>query len=217
MSGGSRPIRVALVDDHSMVREALAAVLAEDGGIEVVAQGESGGDAVRIARELAPDVLVLDYNLPGGGAPSALDEISRASPDTRVLVLTVHDSAHYAVRVLEGGAEGFLVKSSAVEELLDAIRAVHRGEIYITPAISPRVIDQLRRPRRTRTGIESLSARELEVLRLLAEGRGLKEVAFQLSISVSTASTYRARVMEKLGLASTSELIRFALENGLVG
>jgi len=210
------PIRVGLVDDHAMVREALASVIEDDGGIEVVAQGETTHDAVRIIRELEPDVLVLDYNLPGGGALPALEVLPDSATSVRVLVLTVHESIHYAVRVLEAGAQGFMVKSSAVEELLDAIRAVNAGDIYITPAFSRSVIDQLRRPKTDRVGVASLSMREFELLRLLGAGMGLKEVARHLCISVSTASTYRARVMKKLNLASTAELIRFALENDLV-
>jgi len=209
--------RVAIVDDHAMVREALAAVLGDDDSIEVVAQGENTSAAMRIVREVRPDVLVLDYNMPGGGALPVLDLIGRSDSGVRALVLTVNESPHYAIRVIEGGARGFLVKSSAVEELLDAIGAVRRGEIYITPSLSREVIDQLRRPRGSRTGIDSLSSREFELLRLLGSGSGLKEAAAHLNISVSTASTYRARVMKKLNLATTSALIRYALENGLAG
>ncbi len=209
-------IRVALVDDHAMIRVALASVLEEDDGIEIVGLGESVVDAERIAREFAPDVLVLDYNLPGGGSLPLLEEIARSRPAVRVLVLTVHESIHYAVRAIESGAQGFMVKSSAVEELIGAIRAVNAGEIYLPPAFSRSVIEHLRRPKRNRVGLASLSPREFELLRLIADGMGLKEVAHRLQISVSTASTYRSRVMEKLNLSSTSDLIRFAFENDLV-
>lgn len=207
------PIRAVLIDDHAMVRQALASVLEDEPSIEVVAQGDDAPQAIRIVRELLPDVLVLDYNLPGGGALPVIEEITRHHLAVRVLVLTVHDSPHYAVRVLEAGAHGFVIKSAAVEELLDAIRAVHAGDIYITKRIARPVIDHLRRPRKDRVGLASLSAREFELLRALGAGMGLKETAHRLKISVSTASTYRARIMKKLNLASTSELIRFALEN----
>jgi len=217
MSEPARRIRVAIVDDHAMVRQALASVLGDDESLEVVAQGEDTSEAVRIVREENPDVLVLDYNMPGGGALPVLEEIARTDSRVRTLVLTVHESPHYAVRVIEAGAQGFLVKSSAVEELVDAIGAVRRGEIYITPNMSRDVIDQLRRPRGSRVGIDALSTREFELLRILGSGRGLKEGALDLRISVSTASTYRARIMKKLNLSSTSELIRFAIENGLTG
>jgi DNA-binding NarL/FixJ family response regulator len=191
-------------------------VLEEDDGIEIVGLGESVVDAERIAREFAPDVLVLDYNLPGGGSLPLLEQIARSRPAVRVLVLTVHESIHYAVRAIESGAQGFMVKSSAVEELIGAIRAVNAGEIYLPPAFSRSVIEHLRRPKRNRVGLASLSPREFELLRLIADGMGLKEVAHRLQISVSTASTYRSRVMEKLNLSSTSDLIRFAFENDLV-
>lgn len=218
MSDHEERIRVAIVDDHAMVRQALASVLADVQELEIVAQGESTSDAMRIVRsDPRPEVLVLDYNMPGGGALPVLEEVARTGSDVRVLVLTVHESRHYAIRVFEAGAKGFLVKSSAVDELMDAIHAVRRGQIYITPRMSHDVIDQLRRPRRARVGIDALSTREFELLRILGAGRGLKEAALHLKISVSTASTYRARLLKKLNLSSTSELIRFAIDHGLAG
>lgn len=208
--------RVALVDDHAMIREALSSVLDDPGTVEVVAQGDDTKDALAIVRDVVPDILVLDYNLPGGGALPVLEEVRRLGSRVRVLILTVHESWHYAVRVLEAGAQGFVVKSSAVEELLEAIERVREGEIYVTPRISQRVLDQLRRPRNDRVGLSSLSTREFELLRVLGSGMGIKEAARYLDISVSTASTYRTRLMKKLNLNSTMEIIRFALENGLV-
>lgn len=217
MSEAKTRTRVAIVDDHAMVRQALASVLGDDESLDIVAQGEDTSEAVRIIRQQEADVLVLDYNMPGGGALPVLEEIVRTGSEVRALVLTVHESPHYATRVIEAGAHGFLVKSSAVEELLDAIAAVRRGEVYITPKMSRDVIDQLRRPKRARVGLDALSAREFELLRMLGAGTGLKEAALHLKVSVSTASTYRARVMKKLNLSSTSELIRFAIEQGLAG
>jgi DNA-binding NarL/FixJ family response regulator len=216
MSETSGPIRVVLIDDHAMVRQALSSVLEGDATVRIVAQGGETQEAVELVRREKPDVLVLDYNIPGGGALVVLETLERLEIDVVVLVLTVHESSHYAVRALEAGAQGFLVKSSAVEELLGAIRAVHAGEIYITPKLSRVVLDQLRKPRRDRVGVAALSARELEILRILASGTGIKEAAGKLKVSVSTASTYRARLMKKLNLESTSDLIRFALENNLV-
>ena len=217
MSEAKVRTRVAIVDDHAMVRQALASVLGDDDSLEIVAQGEDTAQAVRIVRQQDVEVLVLDYNMPGGGALPVLEEIVRTGSEVRVLVLTVNESPQYATRVIEAGAQGFLVKSSAVEELLDAIAAVRRGEVYITPKLSRDVIDQLRRPKRSRVGLDALSTREFELLRMLGAGTGLKEAARHLKISVSTASTYRARVMKKLNLSSTSELIRFAIEHDLAG
>ena len=217
MSEEARSIRVGLIDDHAMVHQSLAAVLGDGQDIDIVGQGESVQEACRIVDEHAPDVLVLDYNLPGGGALSVIEHVLRKELSVRILVLTVHESPHYAARVLEAGAAGFLIKSSAVEELKNAIHAVHRGEVYITPKLSGAVLDQLRRARGERRGLESLSEREFELLRCLASGLGLSEAAARLKISVSTASTYRARILRKLGLRSTGDLIRYALENDLGG
>jgi DNA-binding NarL/FixJ family response regulator len=213
---GQGKVRVVLIDDHAMVRQALAAVLADSQGLEVVGQGEDVDAAVKFVRAKACDVMVLDYNLPGGGALSVIEEVARRKLPTRVLILTVHDSAHYAVKVLEAGAAGYMVKSDAVEELCNAIRTVHSGAVYVSPKLSSDVLDRLRQPRRERTGLAALSDREFELLRLLARGDGLKEAAQTLSVSVSAASTYRSRILKKLNLSSTSELIRFAIENKLV-
>ncbi len=209
-------IRVALVDDHSMVREALASILESDERLEIVGQGSNRHDAVKITTELQPDVLVLDYAMPGGGALPAIEDITREGCETRILVLTVYQSIHYAVRVLEVGAHGFLVKSCAVEELVEAIRVVQGGSIYITPQLSSRVLNHLLLPKRERVGIDALSIREFEILRILGSGAGLKEAASEMSISTSTASTYRIRLMKKLALNSTAELIRYAMEQELV-
>lgn len=200
-----------------MVREALASVLNAWGAVEIAAQGGSTQDALRIVREFEPDVLVLDYNMPGGGALPVLEALRSLRSVVRVLVLTVHDSWHYAVRVLEAGANGFMMKASAVEELQEAIQRISGGEIYITPKVSHKVLDHLRRPRVGRTGVSSLSQREFEVLCALGEGMGIKDAASKLNISVSAASTYRTRVLKKLNLESTNELIRYVIEHSIIG
>lgn len=215
MSEPLQQVRVAIVDDHAMVRQALAAVLADNPRLTVVAQGEDTAEAIGVLRDVVPDVLVLDYNLPGGSALAVLEESARLGSPSRILILTLHEDPLYAVRVLQAGANGFLLKSSAMEELLTAIDAVQQGEIFITPRLARDVIDRLRQPPRARVGIDSLSKREFELLRILGRGDGLKQAAAQLNIGVSTASTYRSRLLKKLELDSTSELIRFALEHGL--
>lgn len=210
------PIKVALIDDHAMIREALSSVLTDDPGVQIVAQGGSRSDALRIAGREEPDVMILDFNLPDGSALDVLEEFERQESPIKVLILTMHESADHAVRTLEAGAQGFLVKSSAVEELLDAIHFVDVGKIWITPALSSAVLDELRRPKERRTGLASLSSREFDLLRLLGTGIGIKEAAGRLDVTVSTASTYRARLMKKLDLSSVHELIRYALEHDLV-
>lgn len=210
-------IRVVLADDHSMVRQALARILEESEQIRVVGEAGDGAEALRVIAETRPDVLVLDYSMPGADAPSVLTSLAREHPQVKVLILTVHENIHYAVRVLESGAQGYVIKSAAVQQLVEAIRAVDQGETYVSPEVSQRVIQHLRRPRTARSGLGALSQREFEMLRVLGAGMSLKECAKQLSISTSTASTYRSRLMEKLNLHSTAEIIRFALENGIVG
>ena len=210
-------IRVVLADDHAMVREALAQILEESGCIRVVGQAADGPGAVDAALKAKPDVLVLDYTMPGLAAHEVLSSLGQLLPDLKVLVLTVHENIHYCVQALECGAQGYVVKSAAVGELVDAIKAVSAGEVYISPKVSQKVIQHLRRPKKERVGLESLSQREFELLRLLGAGMSLKECADRLAISTSSASTYRARLLEKLNLHSTAEVIRFALEHDIVG
>ena len=211
------PIRVVLADDHAMVREALARVLEDSGRIAVVGQAEDGQEAIAHTSNLKPDCLVLDYSMPKFGALEVLERLQRDSPHVKTLVLTVHQNIHYAVRALEAGANGYLIKSAAADELVSAIETVNRGSIYISSMISDEVLMHLRRPKRDRIGLEALSQREFDVLRILGAGKSLQQCAAQLKISTSTASTYRSRIMEKLNLESTAELIRFALENQLEG
>ncbi len=213
----SEPIRVVLADDHAMVRQALAQVLEESEAITVVGQAGNGAEALDLVAQLKPDVLVLDYSMPVMDAPGTIDALSRRDPSVKILILTVHESIHYAVRVLESGALGYVVKTAAAQELVDAIRAVQQGDVYISRSVSQKVLQHLRRPRADRIGVGSLSTREFELLRVLGAGLSLKECADRLGISTSTASTYRARLMEKLNLRSTAEIIRFALEHDIIG
>jgi DNA-binding NarL/FixJ family response regulator len=214
---GQGIIRVVLADDHAMVREGLAQVLQESGSVRVVGQAANGVEALEIAAKTQPDVMVLDYSMPWLDAAEAIAALRQRWPDLKILILTVHENIHYAVKVLESGAHGYVVKSAAALELVEAIQAVSAGEVYISPKVSQRVIQHLRRPKRDRVGLEALSHREFELLRVLGSGMSLKECARHLHISTSSASTYRARLMEKLHLHGTAEVIRFALENDIVG
>lgn len=210
------PIRVVLADDHTMVREALARILSEATGIDVVAQACDGSEVFQAVEASSPDVLVLDYSMPHHDPTQVIRNLLERWPELKILVLTVHENVHYTLHVLESGAQGYLIKSAAADELVLAIREVQAGRIYLTASISQEVLQRLRRPRGERTGIDSLSPREFTLLRMLGAGRSLQECAREMRVSVSTASTYRARVMEKLELGSTAELIRFALERDLV-
>ncbi len=208
-------IRVVLADDHQMVREALARVLQQSGNIDIAAQAGNGAEAVKAVRESQPELIVLDYSMPDQDAPNLIERLLRISPELKILVLTVHENIHYAVRALESGAHGYLIKSAAVEELLDAIEAVRDGKIYLSSRVSDDVLSHLRQPKRQRVGLESLSPRESDLLKLLGAGESLQQCAERMKISTSTASTYRSRIMEKLNLRNTAELIRFALEHNL--
>lgn len=215
MSNG--PIRVTLADDHVMVREALSQILEASESIEVVGQADDGAAALALIRETLPDVAVLDYSMPALDTLSILEWVVKQAPDTKVIVLTVHENLHYAVKVLEAGAHGFVVKSGAVQELVDAIRSVCAGDVYISPKVSQKVLQHLRTPKKSRGGLDDLSQREFELLRALGAGSSLKECARRLKITTSTASTYRSRLMEKLELKTTAEIIRYAIEHDIVG
>ena len=151
--------------------------------------------------------------MPGMEAPVVIERALRIRPDLKTLVLTVHENIHYAVRVLEAGAHGYVIKSAAVDELVAALHAVHRGETYVSSGIASKVLSYMRQPRRERIGVQALTPREFDFLRMLGAGHGLAACAERMKISTSTASTYRARILRKLNLETTAYLIRFALEN----
>lgn len=213
----AKNINVVLADDHAMVREGLAQILEDSEGIVVVGKAGNGREAVAMTTEKKPDVVVLDYTMPEMDGIASTLEIRSSCPETKVLVLTVHENVHYALKALEAGAHGFILKAAAVEELVEAIRSVSRGHVYVSPVISEKIAENLRRNKAARYGLESLSQREFELLRLLASGLKLQDCAKKMKITDSTASTYRSRLMEKLNLANTAEIIRFALENGILG
>lgn len=209
------PIRVLLADDHAMVRESLTRVLNESDRIAVVGQAKSAAEVFARLHDAQPNVLVLDYSMPGMDVLDAIAEVKRLAPLVRILILTVHENVHYAVRTLENGAHGYVIKASAVDELVQAIEEIHRGELFVSPRIAGQVLAHMRRPKRQREGVDALSKREFEFIRLFATGITLQECAERMAISVSSASTYRSRVMEKLNLQNTNEIIRYAIEHHL--
>jgi len=210
------PIRVVLADDHKMILQGLASVLADQDGITVVGQASGGEAALRTVLDQQPDVLVMDYSMPDRDGASVTAEITQRDLGTQVLILTMHDNVHYVLEALAAGASGFVVKSGAADELVEAIRAVHAGQTYVSPELRPEVTEQLAQRAARRNGIARLSPREFELLRHLGGGKILQEAARAMAVTESTASTYRARIMSKLGLQNTAQIIRYAIENGIV-
>lgn len=208
----SSSLRVLLVDDHPILREGLRALVTAEADMEVVGEAADGIDAVAAVQTLTPDVVVMDVSMPNLGGVEATEQVKALAPDTKVLALTVHDERAYVRIVLAAGASGYVLKRAAVGDLIRAIRAVAAGGVYVDPAVARHVVD--RKERASGAGPSQLSDREAEVLRLLAEGRGVKEAAASLEISPRTLETYRARAMEKLGLKSRAEIVRYALQRG---
>lgn len=210
-------IRVLIADDHRILREGLVSLLAESGECEVVAEAADGVEAVEQAVATSPDVAVVDLTMPRLSGIEAVRRIRERAPRTRVLVLTVHEEEEYVVPVVRAGASGYLVKDSAASELLAAVRALAAGRGWFGPQASQVLAEAYRRPEGAADDpYGTLSPREREVFHLVAEGRTSKEVAQALSIRPKTAENHRARVMEKLGLHSTAELVRYAARRGLL-
>ncbi|MGI8643703.1 MAG: response regulator [Thermomicrobiales bacterium] len=217
-SAGPDAIDVVLADDHAIVRAGLRALLETQRDLRVVAEAGDGAEAVALARKLVPTVLVADLSMPGGGLET-IAEITSLGLPTRVLVLTVHAEERYLLPVLEAGGSGYVRKSSAHTDLLNAIRTVARGEVFLDPAATKTLLRGYLG--RVHTGDELdlgevLSEREREVVKLTAEGNTAQQSAEILSLSPKTVETYRHRAMQKLGLTNRAELVRYALRAGLL-
>jgi two-component system response regulator NreC len=213
------PIRIVLADDHGIVRAGLRALLDSQPDMEVVAEAPDGPTAVALARSEHPTVVITDLSMPGGGMET-IREISSLPGQTRVLVLTVHAEERYLLPVLEAGGSGYVRKSSAHTDLLDAVRTVARGEVFLDPAATKTLLRGYLG--RVHSGEEMdlgelLSDREREVVKLTAEGYTALQAADQMALSPKTVETYRHRAMQKLGLTNRAELVRYALRAGLIG
>ena len=210
-------MRVLLADDHTMVRASLVGLLQAEGDVQVVAQAANGVEAIEQALKTRPDVVVTDLSM---GALNGLEVIRRlreALPGTRVLVLTMHQEDEYVLQAVRAGASGYLVKDSAPAELLAAVRALHAGRAWFGPQAARALAEQLQHPERmVDDPYGTLTAREREVLHLIAEGMTTKEIARKLSIGVKTAENHRGRVLAKLGLRNTAEVVRYAIGKGLL-
>jgi len=210
-------IRVLVADDHNLVRTGMVKILTESGLCEVVAEASDGKEAVDRAIETRPHVVVLDITMPRLNGIECVRRIREALPATRVLALTVHDEEEYVLHMVKAGAAGYLVKDSAAKDLIDAVQALHRGQGYFGPQASNVLAEQYRHPEReTADPYGALTPREREVFHLVTEGKTTKEIAGVLDISLKTADNHRARVMDKLGVHNTAELVRYAARRGLI-
>jgi two-component system response regulator NreC len=211
-------ISVLIVDDHTLVRDGIRAVLSGAADVSVVGEAADGHAAIQQARAVKPDVILLDIAMPGLGGLEAVPLLKREAPDARILILTQYEQPEYVRRFLNLGVSGYVLKKAAGSELVAAIRAVQRGGLVVDPAVARDVLTESPTGEVTRADdpYESLTDRERQVLKLVAEGRSNKEVAATLDISVKTAMTHREHVMKKLGLHNRTELTRFAIRRGVI-
>lgn len=211
------PIRVLLADDHSLVRAGIRALLQKIAGIEVVGEAENGVEALELMEKLTPDVALLDIAMPGLDGLSAAARAAKEFPNVRVVILSMHSDKEYVLRALRAGAKGYLLKGARTSELELAVKAVAHGESYLSPAASVHVVDHvLSRGTAEPSPLERLTARQRQVLQLIAEGNTRKQIAQQLKISAKTVDTFRAQLMDELNIHDVAGLVRFAIGEGLV-
>lgn len=210
-------LRILLADDHAMLRDGVRMVLEAHPGFEVVGTTDNGRDAVRLVEDLQPDIAVLDVAMPEINGLEATRAIRECCPGTEVVILSMHEGEEYLREALRAGAAGYVLKRAAAKELVGAINAVRRGESYLDPSLTRTLIsDYVRQVERGDETPDSLTERELEVLKLVAEGMTNRQIALQLNISIKTVQTHRANLMDKLNLHDRTELVRYAIRRGLI-
>ncbi len=212
-------IRVFLADDHLLLREGVRSLLHKVPDIEVVGESGDGKEAVEKVEQLAPDVVLMDITMPGMGGLEATRQIKQQNPQVKVLILTIHDTSQYLSGMLNAGASGYVVKTTASDELIFAIRAVNQGDIYLYPSIARMLVEDYLQKVKTgeqRTSYEGLTPREWEILKSIAEDRKNKEIADLLGISVRTVQAHRTNLMDKLGARDRTELVKYAIRKGII-
>jgi len=209
-----KQIRILLADDHSVVRHGFRRILDAQEDMEVVGEVSNGREAVEQAGVLQPDVIIMDVTMPELNGIEATRRIAESVPRARVLALSMHRDSVYVREILRAGARGYLLKDSSEVDLIAAVRAVAQGEGYLSPSVSDAVLSDYRK--HVTNPIDMLTSREREVLQLVAEGKTNKEIATTLNLSVYTVEAHRGKIMEKLNLHSASEMVRFAIRNGLI-
>jgi DNA-binding NarL/FixJ family response regulator len=210
------PITVLIADDHAVVRDGLLALLAKAEDLQVVGVAGNGRDVIDLAQRTRPDVVVMDIGMPELDGVEATRRLRETHPESRVLILSMHLSSEHVVRALHAGANGYVVKESAGEEVVEAIRAVFSGRRYLSHQISELMIDDFLRDGVQVSPLDRLSLRESDVLKLVVEGHTSADIAERLALSSKTVDTYRARIMRKLGVKDTVALVKFAMRHGIV-
>lgn len=214
-------IRILLADDHAILRAGLRSLLNAQSDMEVVGEAGTGEEAVHVAGAVQPDIVLMDISMGGAGGVAATRQVLQLCPTARVLMLTMHDDAAYVQQALDAGAAGYVLKRAADSELLAGIRAVHRGDTFLYPSVARVLVDDYLRMKKTGETVSSqssdlLSPREREVLVLIAQGYSNHEIAERLTLSVKTVETHKSRIQEKLSLHTRAELVRYAMQKGML-
>src|SRR5690242_6493985 len=207
------PVRILLVDDHVLVRQGLKSLLERE-GFQVVGEASDGQEGLRLAESAKPDIVVMDISMPTINGLSAAREIQQKFPKTKTILLTQHDEKQYVTEAMEAGVKGYVLKNQAGSDLLQALRQVSRGQVYLSPGVAQAVVESYQS--NSGKGGTHLTLRERQVLQLIAEGKSTKDIAAVLGISVKTAESHRMRLMQKLDIHETASLVRYAVRRGLV-
>jgi two-component system response regulator NreC len=213
-----KKIKVVVADDHTILRQGIKALLDNQEEIEVVGEAKDGREAIKAIEALSPDVILMDIAMPGLNGLEATRRIKKKFPMTKVVVLTMHTNEEYIFQILNAGADGYLVKETAFQDLISAINSVHRGEAFMSPSISKKVMtDYIQRAQgEEKVGFDTLTTREREILQLVAEGNSNKKIAAALFISPKTVETHRAHIMDKLNIHDRAGLIKYAIRKGMI-
>jgi len=210
------PIQILIADDHGVLRAGLRTLLNAEPNLEVIGEASDGNDVLRLASELHPDIVLLDISMPGPGGIEVTRRLKEALPELRVLILTAHEDESLLREAVQAGAAGYIIKRAVESELINAIHSVWRGDLYVHPAMTRALLKETSLfPSMPEPSVESLTPREIEVLRLIAKGYTNGQIAKELSLSVRTVESHRANLMGKLELRSRVELVRYAMEHGL--
>ena len=207
-------IKVLVADDHEIVRQGLKTIISEHSDLSIAGEAENGNQVLKIVKKTKVDVVLLDFDMPEKNGLDTLVELKALYPKLPVMILSIFPEDHYGTRFLKAGASGYLQKSSATDQLIDAIRKVFNGGKFISSALTDKLVTGLNKDNEQFLH-ESLTDREFQVFRLLATGKKLKEMADELCLSINTISTYRSRILQKMDLKSNADVIRYAIENGL--